>query len=527
MAPWALAGRRRGKGRGGRRFQVHKPGGTLHPRVQAAGPERFGVVCVDCAKARSKWMLADFYGQTLIPPTPVEHTRTDFEAALARLRKAVDDHRLTDLIIAVERTGRYHLPARRAFAAAGYEVRIVHPFATKQFRQPADPGNKTDDTDLAALHRAAVNGFGLAERDLDPVHEQLRLLARHRRDLVRKAVVLRCQIQGVLEALMPGYAGCFDDIFSSNIALPIARHTGSAAAVRRAGAAGLARFLREAGVRTKAPSLARVAAWAETAADGPEHPEASRRILAALEDDRRAKAREVMTVERDLAALLVQTPYLLLLSIPGINVASAAELAGEMGPIGHYASARAITGRAGLFPSRYQSDQVDRASGPLVRCGNRTLRQAILMIADNLLRFNDHFRGLAARWREAGKDPRDTHVKVGGRFCRVAYQMVAGRGVFHHPCCQRRDFIIEKMIKFQNEHETPLPRALADLEAAAAQLPRDEYPAEAAPLAAALERPRRGMGHGPVLVGAILPVILARLGVKPVQSRPSGESDRT
>jgi hypothetical protein len=204
MAPWALAGRRRGKGRGRRRFQVHKPSGTLHPRVQAAGPEHFGVVSVDCAKDRSKWMLADFYGQILIPPTPVEHTRTDFEAALARLRGAVEDRRLTDLIIAVERTGRYHLPAQRAFAAAGFEVRIVHPFATKQFRQPADPGNKTDDTDLAALHRAAVNGFGLAERDLGPVHEQLRLLARHRRDLVRKAVVLRCQIQGVLEALMPG-----------------------------------------------------------------------------------------------------------------------------------------------------------------------------------------------------------------------------------------------------------------------------------------------------------------------------------
>ena len=42
-------------------------------------------------------------------------------------------------------------------------------------------------------------------------------------------------------------------------------------------------------------------------------------------------------MERDLAALLVQTPYLLLLSIPGINVVSAAELAGEMGPIGNYA----------------------------------------------------------------------------------------------------------------------------------------------------------------------------------------------
>jgi transposase len=526
MSLRALAGRR-GRGRGRRRSQVHKPTGTLSPRVQAAGPEHFGVVSVDSAEARSKWMLADFYGKVIVPPTVVPNTRADLDAAIACLRQAVADHGLTDLIVAVERTGRYHLPARRAFAAAGLEVRVVHPYATKRFRQPADPGNKTDDTDLHAIHRAAVNGFGLAEHEPDPVLEPLQLIARHRRDLVRKSVVLRCQIQGAVEALMPGYAACFDDLFANNIALPIARATGSAAAVRAAGAGGLAKMLRAAGVRTKAPALARVAAWAETAADGPPRPETLRRILDALEEDRLGKARQVRAAERDMAALLVRTPYLLLLSIVGINVVSAAELAGEMGPIDGYPGARAITGRAGPSPSRYQSDQVDRASGPLVRCGNRTPRQAILTVGHNLLLYNDHFRGLARRWREAAKDPRDAHVKVAGRFTRIAYQMVAGRQVFRHPCCRGRDCILEKLIKFHNAHETPLPRVLADLDAAAAQIPREEYPAEAAPLAAALERPCRGMGHGPVLVGEILPVALARLGVKPVESESSGGSDRT
>jgi hypothetical protein len=83
------------------------------------------------------------------------------------------------------------------------------------------------------------------------------------------------------------------------------------------------------------------------------------------------------------------------------------------------------------------------------------------------------------------------------------------------------------LIKFHNVHDSPLAQVLADLEAAAAQIPREEYPAEAAPLAAALAKPRRGMGRGPVLIGEILPVALARLGVKPVQSEESGESDRT
>jgi hypothetical protein len=30
----------------------------------------------------------------------------------------------------------------------------MHPYATKQYRQPADPGNKTDDTDLSARSTA-------------------------------------------------------------------------------------------------------------------------------------------------------------------------------------------------------------------------------------------------------------------------------------------------------------------------------------------------------------------------------------
>lgn len=54
-----------------------KPAGVIQARVQTVGPERFGVVCVDCARDRSKWMLCDFYGKVLVPPTVVEHRRSD------------------------------------------------------------------------------------------------------------------------------------------------------------------------------------------------------------------------------------------------------------------------------------------------------------------------------------------------------------------------------------------------------------------------------------------------------------------
>src|SRR6266446_2572277 len=79
-----------------------KPRGVLHPRVQQVGPEHFGIVCFDCAKVRSKFLLADFYGRVLLPPTTVAHTRPDLDAAVAQLRHAFATHQLQDGLVAIE-----------------------------------------------------------------------------------------------------------------------------------------------------------------------------------------------------------------------------------------------------------------------------------------------------------------------------------------------------------------------------------------------------------------------------------------
>src|SRR5260221_7113789 len=98
---------------------LQKPRGAFHPRVQKVGPEHFGIVSVDCAKARSKWMLCDFYGNVIVPPTIVAHNRVALEGMVAAVRQAMTSRDLQDLLVAVERTGRYHRPVQRACAAAG------------------------------------------------------------------------------------------------------------------------------------------------------------------------------------------------------------------------------------------------------------------------------------------------------------------------------------------------------------------------------------------------------------------------
>ncbi len=312
---------------------LQKPRGVIHPRVQKVGPEHFGIVSVDCAKARAKWMLCDFYGKVLVAPTIVEHNRIGLTAATTQLRQEMAQHGLHDVIVAIERTGRYHHPTQRAFAAAGFEVRIVHPFATKQFRQASDPGNKTDDTDLVAIQRAAVNGFALIEPPRDDTWKELQLFIRYRRDLVFKTSALCAQIREHLEAALPGYAACFDKLWDIGCVFPLVRVFGSAEAMVQAGLPGLIEQLRQQRLRFQERTLKRILTWAEQAAPSDQAAALHRRLALNLEDDRLRKNQEIQGLEREIASRLVHTPYVLLLSFPGINVVSAADFAGEMGPI--------------------------------------------------------------------------------------------------------------------------------------------------------------------------------------------------
>ena len=227
-----------------------------------------------------------------------------------------------------------------------------------------------------------------------------------------------------------------------------------------------------------------------------------------------------------MAGFLVRNPHVVLLSIPGISIVTAAEFAGEMGPITIYASDQAITGRAGIYPSRYQSDRVDRCDGPLVRCANRKPRGVIMMIADNLLTCNHFFQTLRERWLVAGIDHRAMCVRAAKRFCRIAYQMVAGGQVFRHPSGQQRDYILRKLSCFHAEHGSSMAQVMAHLQAASDHIPQRAC-ARAKSLFEAMQPSNRRQQCGPRRLGEILPEVLAKLGVTAVELNSKGENDRT
>ena len=501
---------RKRKFAGSKKRFVGKPTGQIQERVQAVGPEHFGIVAVDCAKRRSKWMLCNFYGKVLIEPTSVEHTTGGLRAMTQSIAAACQAEGLTDTIVAVEMTGIYHKLVQRAFRKAGFDTRIVHPFASNHYRRPLHPDAKTDDHDLEAIFHAAVKGYGLATLPVGEIYQSLQAVSRHRHNLVKQRARLMVQIRRLLHQTLPGFADLFEDdkLFRKSIGLAIVLKFSSAEAIRRAGVDGIARHLSQTKVRFQSRTIERIVAWATSAAEPAELAAMYTRQWQQLNDVRRLFDEQIAATEREMAGFLVKTPYVLLLSVTGINVVSAARLAGEAGPIEHYASARAINGRAGLYPSRYQSDEVDHADGSLVRQCNRQLRGAAMLVAENLIKCHPYYRGLSALWMQQKVDPRDRRCRIANRAMRMVYQLVGGRQLWRGKGVDR-EYLLAKLQEFHRVHETPLDQAIRDLHEAFAWLPKSAYAEEAKPLAELARKSRRGLQR----IGDLMIPLLMRLGV--------------
>jgi hypothetical protein len=321
---------------------------------------------------------------------------------------------------------------------------------------------------------------------------------------------------------MPGFADLFDDdkLFHKSIALPIALEFPSADAIRQAGVQGIERHLRASRVRFQTRTIEKMVAWAGSAAEPSELAAMHTRQWRQLNEVRLLLTEQVLAVEQEMAGFLVKTPYVLLLSVTGINVVSAARLAGEAGPIEHYASARAMNGRAGLHPARYQSDEIDRADGALVRQCNRKLRGAAMVVAENLIKCHPYYRGLSALWARQKVDPRDRRCRIANRALRMVYQLVAGRRLWRGKGVDR-EYLLMKLHEFHRVHQTPMEQILRDLHEAFVWLPKSAYAEEAKPLEQLARRRRRG----PQAIGEFIVPLLLQLGVGGAPEVESTESE--
>jgi transposase len=479
--------------------------------VASVPPERLGILAVDPAKDHCSVCLGNVRAKILVPPFDVAYRKSALEGLVETMRTACEDHGLQDLVVAIERTGSYYYPVRDVLKRH-WKVLMVHPSVTKHLRQAVDPGNKTDATDLYAAVHAAVVGYGRPEAELPEPYAAGRLVSRERGSLVGHRAGFRVYIQERLHGILPGFARLFSGLWDSGVGRWLVRQFPSAAALHAVGFEGLRARLREAGHVPREKTLAKVLQWAADAPETTPHAALRHGLLCTQFGLLERVESAILDLERPLAGFLVQTPCVLLLSARGIAAVSAADYAAELGPIEDYATPKQITGRAGLYPSRYQSSETDRRDGPLVTRRNARLRDALIQIAHDLLLCNPFIQAWAERRvKDKGWGTKQTYVAVANKFARISFAMLHERRLFCHPLLGGPDAILRKLLAFAKAHALP-PEATRDLlRRAATYLPHDGLLHEARTLNECLPRRRPRRGGPPERLGDILRGLVADL----------------
>ena len=143
-----------------------------------------------------------------------------------------------------------------------------------------------------------------------------------------------------------------------------------------------------------------------------------------------------------------------------------------------------------------------------------------MRIADNLACHCAYYRGHAQADHARGMHVRMSRVKTAKKFTRVAFQCVAGDQPMKHPAFQQPNSIIEKLRAFHHVHKTPMDQTLTDLTSVVEQLPNNTRHHEAKVVSEVL-RQNAKRKRGTPAIGALLPAVLARLGVSLDEAEPA------
>lgn len=351
------------------------------------------MICIgiDIAKRSHVASAVDEDGGTVVESFKFNNTASGFAKMLKRLRKA--DATPENSLVGMEATGRYWVALFDFLSSHGYEAAVINPVQTDAFRDVWTVRKvKTDALDAAMIadlvryKRYSPSALG------DEATEELRNLARYRMSLVERSTALKNRATAILDRTFPELAGLFSNAYCPT-RRELLQHCATPDQVLGTDVGTLERILREASRgrcgRAKAERLKALAKESVGVGFGSKTLAFEARLLMEELDFVQDQVKEV---ERELARLLERTQGKWLVTIPGIDVALASVIAGEIGDPNAFDDPHRLMGYAGMDPTRSESGETVRSDGHMSKRGPGALRWAFMQAAD-CARKNDPYFG--------------------------------------------------------------------------------------------------------------------------------------
>ena len=343
-------------------------------------PQELLYVPIDVAKYNHKAACINFFGDILTSAFEFPNNAHGVDFLTFNVNRAARAAKIKKIIIGLEATGHYHQNLTLRLRALGHDVAVINPFDS--WKERLNKNAKTDKIDMGSIAKALISGKFSSSYVPQGVYYNLRRATRTRRKFVSRRTSSQNIITGLLDRLFPGLWDRDDTIFSDRWgkgSLLVVEHYPTPQRILRLGEQRLARFLRKNNTKLTLKTARKLisAARCSIASNTPSEQAMDILALRAHTKAYRLYVETIAEFENEIAHLLVQTPGVYLLSIPGISVIYAAELTAEIGDITRFAYAKQIISSAGTCSKKDQTGEYDSSGLKMTKKGNKFLRTTL------------------------------------------------------------------------------------------------------------------------------------------------------
>lgn len=376
---------------------------------------------IDIGKRTHVACVLDQEGKKVVKPFKFANSKEGYEKLFQKISS------FEEVLISLEATGHYWIPLFEALTNQKFHVTALNPLQVSAFRNQGIRGSKTDDIDCVLIAQVSRFGVQLETKLPDDTVLALRQLCRWRADLVQQITNTRLKLQSVLDQVFPE----FSEVFKSTT-LPTAR-----------------KVLAEMATPDEVLEVdyKKLLNLIEKASRGVFGEEKAKELVSAaknsvgIKTSRKIFGFQIKLIVEQINHLKEQTKKIdqevkklyskldnKLISIPGINIKTAAAIIGETGTDfsrfkNEKGGATAFVAFSGFDPRAVQSGTSD---GPrkMSKRGSPYLRKAIWHSAFIAKTIDPMFKQLYEKQKSRGKHHFVAMGHLANKMCHVIYSVM-------------------------------------------------------------------------------------------------------
>jgi transposase len=360
-------------------------------------------------------------------------------AGFAKLHKAVSAacKDISDVLVAMESTGCYHLNLLSFLTCKGFRCAIINPLLINNFAKLSLRKTKTDKKDAMTIAQfLLLHKDALLEAEHPEVLRDLKDFAREHESLTGLIAAMKNDILRMLQITFPELES-MANVFSQTMRSFLKKYP-SARKIKTAKPKAIARALTHKDGRKKppvAPADLIEAAKTSVASGGAAKEMILPEKISTLEHliERKRKVAEMLV---ELCQQARVDDIEIIKSIGGVGDATASSFLAEIGDCNRFKSYKKLIAFAGLDPSTHKSGKYEGKSR-ISKRGNRHLRRIIYMMTSCIVRKDNAFREYFLKRRLEGLSYKEAIIATSQKLIRVIHTMLSSRtryreGVMHN-----------------------------------------------------------------------------------------------